>query len=182
MEDTSNFTIFPRSNIQFSKLTEKYPKNKLKSHWKFYPNDLHGTVPLPSIKDGLITMFKWYQWENTSEFNNPGTSVNKIKEFVNYRENKLRNHFGYTEPPYGEDLFNMLGYMNIDFGQLDKALMYFKFAIYYYPNSANAYDSLADYYVVKKDYTNALKQVTKAYNISGKDSHKKRMEELKKKK
>ncbi len=181
MEDTSNFTIFPRTNIAFSKLTKKNANSGLTSNWKYYPNDLHGTVPLPSIIDGLITMFKWYQWENTSDFNNPETSIDKIREFVKYRETKLKSHFGYLVPPYGEDLFNMLGYMNIDFDQLDKSLMYFKFATYYYPNSANAYDSLADYYAAKKEYANALKYVTKAYDLSGKDYHKKRIEEYKSK-
>ena len=180
MKDTTSFTIFPRSNMSFFEQTKKNAKNELITTWKYYPDDLHGTVPLPSIKDGLLSLFNWYQWENTSAFNNPNTSVKKIKSFIKYRENKLKKHFGYIEPPYGEDIFNMMGYMNIDLNQLEKSLMYFKMATYYYPKSANAFDSLAEFYFKQKDYKNALKNITKAYNLSGKESHKKKIETYKK--
>ena len=180
MKDTTSFTIFPRSNMSFFEQTKKNAKNELITTWKYYPDDLHGTVPLPSIKDGLLSLFNWYQWENTSAFNNPNTSVKKIKSFIKYRENKLKKHFSYTEPPYGEDIFNMMGYMNIDLNQLEKSLMYFKMATYYYPKSANAFDSLAEFYFKQKDYKNALKNITKAYNLSGKESHKKKIETYKK--
>ncbi|MDD7914422.1 alpha/beta hydrolase [Polaribacter ponticola] len=77
MKDTTSFTIFPRSNMSFFEQTKKNAKNGLITTWKYYPDDLHGTVPLPSIKDGLLSLFNWYQWENTSAFNNPNTSVKK---------------------------------------------------------------------------------------------------------
>ncbi len=175
MKDTTSFTIFPRSNITFFEQTKKNTKNGLTTSWKYYPNDLHGTVPLPSIKDGLISLFKWYQWENTSAFNNPNTSVKKVKKFIKHREEKLKKHFGYSEPPYGEDIFNMMGYMNIDLNQLEKSLMYFKMATYYYPKSPNAFDSLAEFYFKQKKYKKALKNITKAYHLSGKEVHKKKI-------
>jgi len=57
--------------------------------------------------------------------------------------------------------------------------MYFQLNTEYFPNDANAYDSLADYYEAQNDTENALKNVIKAYELSGSDYHKKRMEELK---
>ena len=62
-DDTSEYTLFARSNIEFSRLAEK---SDLRSFWKFYPNDLHASIPLPSIMDGLISIFSWYQMENTA--------------------------------------------------------------------------------------------------------------------
>jgi len=72
--------------------------------------------------------------------------------------------------------------MNMDMQQLEKAKMYFELAIEYYPKSANAYDSMADYYEAQNDYINALKFVNKAYELSGGEYHKKRIEGLKEKK
>ena len=71
--------------------------------------------------------------------------------------------------------------MNMDMEQHEKAKMYFELAIEFYPNSSNTYDSMADYYERNEDYGNALKFVTKAYEISAQDYYKKRMEALKNK-
>ncbi|MFH6768473.1 alpha/beta hydrolase-fold protein [Gaetbulibacter aquiaggeris] len=181
MQDTSDFTIFARSNMAFSEIAKINDQNGLDFDWKFYPKDLHGTIPFPSILDGLITVFKWYQWENTDKFNSPDTSKEELFKIVKYRERKLQNKFGYSVPPYPEEILTMSGYMNIDMDQPEKAKMYFEFAIEFYPNSSNTYDSMADYYERNEDYDNALKFVTKAYDLSPQDYYKKRMETLKNK-
>ncbi len=179
MKDTSDFTIFARSNIEFSDLVKKNSKNGLNYEWKFYPKDLHGTVSFPSIMDGMISLFDWYQMENTYKINSFETPKEELFSIVKYREKKLKNHFGYQVAPYPEDLLTMLGYMNLEMQQPEKAKMYFEFAIEYYPESANAYDSMADYYLAQNDNANALKFVKKAYDLSGSDYHKKRIEGLK---
>ena len=179
MQDTSEFTLFARSNIAFSNMLKQNPKNKLVFEWKFYPKDLHGTIPFPSIMNGLIFNFEWYQMENTDKFNSPTTSKEELFNIINYRKTKLKNYFNYSVPPYPEDLFNALGYMSLDMEQYEKSKMFFEFAIEFYPNSVNVYDSMADYYEIQKDLVNALKFVTKAYEISGDSSYKKRIEELK---
>ncbi|NNE13647.1 MAG: alpha/beta hydrolase, partial [Saprospiraceae bacterium] len=143
MKDTSEYTLFARSNIAFSKLLEQYESNGLNSNWKFYPNDLHGTIILPSILDGLIFLFKWFPIEHTDKFNSPETPNKELISIIRAREAKLKKHFGYDVPPFDESLFNMLGYMNMDMGQPDKALSFFQLNIEYNPESANAYDSLA---------------------------------------
>lgn len=181
MQDTSDFTLFSRSNVQFSNLLKEKGKG-LKSYWKFYPNDIHGTVPLPSMLDGMLALFQWYQMEQTDKFNSPATPKDELHAIVKYRAKKLETHFGYPVPPYPEDLMNMSGYMNLDMGQPNKAKMFFELATEYYPTSANAFDSLADYYESQKDYANALKAVSKAYTLSGSNYHKERMEALGKKK
>jgi len=179
MQDTSEYTLFARSNIMLSNTIKENPQNNLLFKWQFYPNDLHGTIPQPSIKDGLISLFEWFQMENMDKINSPETSIEELLKVINHREEKLQKHFGYQAAPYPEYLFNMLGYMNIDMEQLDKSKMYFEQAIKYFPNSANAYDSMADYFETINDYENTLKHVALAYKISGSDYHKEKLETLK---
>jgi hypothetical protein len=69
----------------------------------------------------------------------------------------------------------------MDMDQPEKAKMYFNFAIEYYPQSADAYNSLADFYEAQGDIANAIKYVNKAFELSGKDLYKTRIEELKEK-
>lgn len=181
MQDTTDFTLFARSNIAFSNLVRQNAKNGLSFDWRFYPNDIHGTIPFPSISDGLISLFEWYQMENTDKINSFDTSKEELLSIIKHREQKLKDHFGYSEPPYPEELLNMSGYMNIDMQQTEKAKMYFELAIEYYPESANACDSMADFYEAQGDFTNAIKYVNKAFALSSSDYYKNRIEELKEK-
>jgi len=181
MQDTSDFTLFSRANIAFSDIVKKNNKNGLFFDWKFYPKDLHGTIAFPSIMDGLISIFQWYRMENTDKINSFDTSKEELFGIIKYREEKLKSHFGYAVQPYPEELLNMSGYMKMDMEQMEKAKMYFELAIEYYPKSANAYDSMADYYERNGDNENAIKFLTKAFEISGDDNYKERTEALKKK-
>lgn len=178
MDDNSSFTLFPRSNIMFKELLEESAQNGLDFSWKFYPHDLHGTICLPSAMDGLIDLFEWFQMENTAAINSPETTVDQLMGIIKHREKKLEDHFGYKVAPYPEDLLNMSGYMNMDMEQDEKSKMYFDLAVEYFPESANVYDSRADYYLRQKDYQHALKDVQKAYQLSGSDYHKKRIDEI----
>lgn len=179
MKDTTEFTLFARSIIEFSEIVKTNKDNELNFQWEFYPNDLHGTIPLPSIMDGMIEMFSWYQMEDINKFNDPETPKEVLYEIIKRREAKLKSHFGYAVAPYPNFLFNMSGYMSMDMGKPEKALMYFQLNTEYFPNDANTYDSLADYYESQNDTENALINVTKAYELSGSENHKKRMEDLK---
>jgi Tfp pilus assembly protein PilF len=76
----------------------------------------------------------------------------------------------------------MQGYMSMDRGEMERAKMNFELSLEYYPDSPNAYDSMADYYVRNDDKDKAIKYVTKALNISGNDYYKKIIIELKEKK
>lgn len=178
MKDSTELTLFARSNIEFTEVVKENKKNGLQLYWKFYPNDLHGTIPLPSVRDGLIDLFSWYQMEHINRFNDPETPKDELSTIIKKREQKLKEHFGYDEPPYPAYLLNTLGYMSMDMGQPEKAFMYFNFNTEYYPESANSYDSLADYYEAQGDKQKALENVKKAYAISGSDYHKKRIEKL----
>lgn len=170
MEDTSEFTEFSRSNIQFRQLLEETAHN-INYKWQFYPNDLHGTITNSAIKDGLLSLFIWYQMESTDKINNPETTIDELEKVIQYREEKLFKHFGYKVPPYPEDLLNMSGYMNLDMGLIEKSKMYFEKAIKYYPQSANVYDSMADFYIRQNNFKEAKLFLRKAFEISGNDTY-----------
>lgn len=181
MQDKSDYTLFARSNIGLRDIVNKNERSGLDFNWKYYPNDIHGTVTFPSLMDGLVTMFRWYQMENTDKINSFDTPKNELYDIVKYREKKLKEHFGYMEPPYPEELLNMSGYMSMDMDQLEKAKMYFEFALEYYPQSANVYDSYADYYEAQGDVLTAIKYVQKAAELSNNEYYKNRIQELKNK-
>ena len=181
MEDTSDYTLFARSIIQLTNLVKNNHASGLEFDWKFYPKDLHGTVPLPSILDGLKSLYQWYEMEHMDKFNSPDTSIDTLLEIVSYRANKLQSHFGYAVPPYPEDLFNGLGYMYKHMELKDKSKLFFESGIKYYPKSANMYDSMAEFYEAENDFKSALKFAKKAYIINQSDYYKKRVESLQKK-
>lgn len=181
MQDTTDYTLFSRSNITFSNMVKQNTYNGLSFDWKFYPKDIHGTIPFPSIMDGLISLFDWYQMENTDKINSFDTPKEELFSIIKHREKKLKENFGYDEPPYPEELLNMSGYMNMDMQQTEKAKMYFELAIEYYPESANAYNSMADYYEAQNDITNAVRFVQKAAELSDNEYYKNRIQELKNK-
>jgi predicted alpha/beta superfamily hydrolase len=181
MEDSSEFTLFARSIIDFSRFTSSQKQNGLNFSWKVYHEDLHGTVPLPTMRDGLIFLFKWFQFKSPQKYNNPETTVEELVELLKKQEAIYSKHFGYSYPPMIEEMFSGYGYMNLEMGQSEKALMFFKMNIHYYPESANAHNSMADYYETRKDYINAIKHVTKAFELSGENKYKDRVNQLRNK-
>lgn len=177
-EDTSEYTLFARSIIDFSNYAASQNQNGLNFSWKVYPEDLHGTLPLPSMRDGLIFLFKWYQFKSPQKYNNPNTSVEELVELLKIQEAIYHEHFGYPAPPMIEELLSGYGYMNLQMEQPEKAFMFFEMNIKYNPQSAAAYECMADYYESETDIANALKYLSRAFELSGTDYYKKRLEEL----
>ena len=182
LSDSSDFTLFARSNVLFSNLVKESKSNGLAFEWEFYKDDLHGTIPLPSILDGLRTTFQWFQMEQTEKFNNFETPAAELEKLITYRAKKLESHFGYQVAPYPEELLNVLGYMSLDMEQTDKAQLFFELCIEYYPESVNVYDSMADFYEAQQQYQKALKYAKKADEMSPNETRKERIKDLQSKK
>jgi predicted alpha/beta superfamily hydrolase len=181
VDDSSEFTLFARSIIEFSNYTKSQKQNGLNFSWKVYNDDLHGTVPLPSIRDGLIFLFEWYQFKSPQKYNNPETPLEELVLLLKEQEQIYTEHFGVPTAPMVDEMLNGYGYMNMQMGQPKKAFLFFEMNIKYNPTSATAYDSMAEYYESQNDKENALKYLNKAYEISGADYYKERIEALNKK-
>ncbi|WCO00442.1 alpha/beta hydrolase-fold protein [Psychroserpens ponticola] len=178
MENTSEFTLFPRSIVEFSEYASAQKQNGLQFSWKVYPEDLHGTVPLPAIRDGLVAVFKWYQFKSPQTYNNPETSIEDLIESLKNQEEIYKNHFGYVVPPMVEELFVGYGHMYFQTDQKEKAKLFLNKAIEYYPNKTLAYEMLADYFESVNDIENAIKHLNIAYNINRDEQLKRRIEAL----
>ncbi|WP_296383580.1 alpha/beta hydrolase-fold protein [Winogradskyella sp.] len=179
MKDESGFSLFARSIIDFSEFAITQKQNKLNFKWKVYPEDLHGTVPLPAMRDGLVSLFEWFQFKSPQKYNNPETSIDEIRVLLNKQEAIYTKHFGYKTPPMVEELFIGYAYMNLQMEQPEKSFLFFDMAIKYYPESANAYDAMADYYIAKKNNKKAIEFLEKAYQISNSNYHKEKLDSLK---
>ena len=181
LKSNSENSLVSRSKLLLIRAAEKEAStNHLNISWKYYPEDIHGTVSLPSILDGMKWLFEWYQLKDAAAYNNPETTAKELENLLNEREKTLSEHFGYAAPVADEELLNMGGYMYMQMGQNDKAKLFFEAQVKYYPWSANAYDAMADFYISQNDKKQAIENLQKAYELSGDDSYKSKMEELKK--
>lgn len=181
MQDSSEFTLFARSIVDFSEYANSQNQSGLNVVFKVYPEDLHGTVPLPSIRDGLVSLFKWFQFKNPPKYNNPETTIDELQELLKNQEEIYTKHFGVSTPPMIEELFNGYGFMNMQMGQPEKAAFFFKQQIEYYPKSAGGYEGLAGYHESKGEFSVALEYMTKAYQLSKSEYHKEQISKLKQK-
>lgn len=175
MNDNSDYTLFGRSILTFTELAKAQQRNGLKTTWKFYEKDYHGTLSFPSIRDGLMSFFNWYEIRDTHKFNDPNTATAELMKIIKKQEERYQKHFGYFTPPFDEGLLNMSGYMFLDMGQTEKSLAFFELAVRYYPKSANAHDSLAEFHASQKNYSKALENAIKAYNLSNSPVHSKKI-------
>ena len=179
-QDDSEFTLFSRSILEFCEtVSSTVELNELQFDWEVYPEDLHGTVPLPSIRDGLVSLFKWYQFKSPQKYNNPETSIDELRVLLNKQEAIYTKNFGYKTPPMIEELFIGYGFMNLQMEYPKKAFLFFNMAINYYPESADAYDAMSDYYISEKNTAKAIEYIEKAYEISQSSYHSEKLDNLK---
>lgn len=181
MNDSSEFTLFARSIIEFSNYTKSQKKNGLNFSWKVYNEDLHGTVPLPSIRDGLIFLFEWYQFKSPQKYNNPATPIEELVSLLKKQEQIYSQNFGVPTAPMISELLSGYGYMNMQMEQSEKAFMFFQMNIKYNPKNPTAYEAMADFYEFQKDKENTLKYLNKALNLSGENYYKLKIEAIYKK-
>jgi predicted alpha/beta superfamily hydrolase len=102
---------------------------------KLMEDEDHGSVVMPSHYAGLRKVFEGWQLTGTI------ASVDQVQ--AHYK--KLSSRFGYTVLP-PEVMMNLFGYQLVGVGKNDEALAVFKLNVKNYPESANVYDSLAEFY------------------------------------
>jgi predicted alpha/beta superfamily hydrolase len=137
-------------------------KSALRSRSKYYADDNHGTVPMPAEYDAIRWLFDYYKLENASSYFE--------KEFDGVRH--LQKHFetvskkiGYQVLPPGE-ISNNYGYNHLEDKNFAKAEDYFSFNLKRYPNSANAHDSMGDYFVAINDKAKAIAAFEKSLSLN----------------
>ena len=165
-----------RSILAFSDLIQ----DKINFKKKYYPEENHGTLPLIAEYDALRFMFSWYAFTNWGEFYNPESqfSAEELVDLIVKHYDQISAKMGYKVYPKESEI-NRLAYLFLGWGESERALAFFNLNLKNYPESANAYDSMGDYYVSKSDSDNAIKCFSKSIELGGVPGTKEKLAKLK---
>jgi predicted alpha/beta superfamily hydrolase len=139
-------------------------ENKLQGlDWssKFYENERHGTVELNGEYDALRYIFRDYEF-NVRQFDEHPDWDRYALLKAHYQE--VSQRMGYKVLP-SESIVNELGYACMQRHQMKQAFTLFERNVTNYPDSANAFDSLGDYYVAAGDKPHAIEAFSKSLSL-----------------
>lgn len=177
-KDTSENTTHIRSILDFATILKSDKTSGLKWDYKYYADDDHGSVPFIAEYDALRFIFRNYRlpdWDvlTDSSFN---TEIAVRQHFDN-----ISKEWGYkVSPP--EPFVNGLGYFFLGKKNFEKAIVFFQMNIEHYPASANAYDSMGDYWNEKGDKAKASQFFSRSLSIKESPGTRAKLEKLKEKK
>lgn len=177
LKDTTQYTMLYRSVTQFIKVLRNSDHDGLRWTTKFYPEEIHGTVELIGEYDALKFLFNFYQFRTSLFDLNPNINIDSA---LNAHFQNISKRFGYTVLP-SKSLVNNLGYTCMAIKKWDKAELFFKLNITNYPQDANGYDSLGDFYETTGDIKKAIENYTKALTLGNDPDTKRKLENLKSK-
>ena len=161
-KDTTATTRHIRSIFDLDRHIKATKQNGLRYQSKYYEHDTHGSVPLITEYDALHFIFNDYNLKLTAKDYTDTTTalVDKYeKHFAN-----VSKQLGYKVSP-AEGTINYMGYDALNNKHLRKAERFFRLNIMNYPDSYNVYDSYGDFFMAKKDTTDAITQFKKALSL-----------------
>ena len=161
--DTTENTELIRYNLELIRSIKANPQNELKFTHKYYRDDNHNSVSFIAEYDALRFIFDFYKFDvYASYLDKENLSLDSLlaTHFTN-----VSKEMGYTVHP-SEELVNGLAYYSLNTKQLRKAEQLFKMNVLNYPKSANAFDSMGDFYVATGDKINAGKCFEKALELT----------------
>lgn len=165
-KDTAQATNHIRSILSFIDTLEKQENSLLASAWKYYEDDDHGSVPLITEYDAFRYLFSWYRLEGLDKFfqEDLADEPQELLQTLEAHYTRVSEHFGYTVPP-AEPEVNSLGYNFMTVNKPAMARAMFELNIHNYPESANVYDSMGDYFLNQGDTLEAIGQFRKALEL-----------------
>ncbi|KAA3437105.1 alpha/beta hydrolase-fold protein [Rufibacter hautae] len=169
IKDTAYANGNVRNHFHFREVLRK--SKNLAWAWKYYPEDNHSSVPLPSQYDALRQLFKKY--EMGKELGDSTITVEYIRDHYRAVSAMLQ----YPVAP-SEGTVNILGYTALGNKQYGKAYEFFNMNIDNYPTSANAFDSMGDYYLERGDKEKAMEAFRKALSLEEVAETRKKLEML----
>lgn len=165
-EDTTRSSDHIRSILAFIEKVESKQDSPLEFGWKYYEDDDHGSVPLITEYDALRFLFPWYRLKGLDQFFMEGAEDDPEKLLAKLDEHykRVSEHFGYQVPPSESDV-NSLGYASMQMNRPATAKAMFELNIRNYPESANVYDSMGDFYLDQEDTLQAIEQFKRALEL-----------------
>ncbi|MCD0474887.1 alpha/beta hydrolase [Flavobacterium sp. EDS] len=179
-KDTTQVTRHIRSIFDLANDLKKNKQNELNFEYKYYNKDSHGSVPFIAEYDALRFIFDFYNLDLTiTDLMDTGMGLpTKIEKHYQNVSGKM----GYKILP-PEAPINQCGYMALGRKNLAQAEYFFKLNVKNYPQSANVYDSMGDYYKETGDKTNAISNYKKTLLINKESAEtKQKLAELEKEK
>jgi predicted alpha/beta superfamily hydrolase len=126
---------------------------------KGFPDETHSSIPLLGQINALRQLFNGYRLHNDS--------LNMGYAYAEKHFKIISEELGYTIP-VPEDIINNFAYEELDKGNIKEAINYFKCNVNQNPNSANAYDGLADGYKKAVMWNDAIAASQKAVELARK--------------
>jgi hypothetical protein len=174
-KDTTEGTELIRSNLEFVKDIFKNKSNQLRFQHKFYENDDHSSVRLIGEYDALRFIFDYYKLKiYNSELEDPDF---KLDSLLVAHYNTVSEQIGYLIKPE-ESQVNHLAYLMLKQKQFDKGEALFKLNIINYPERANCYDGLGDFYLAKGETLKAIMLFKKTLSLKTIPETKQKLETL----
>lgn len=169
--DTSALARHTQAILQFKKYLAGNRSNGLVWSSKYYPEEDHGTVPIPGEFDAMRFFFKGFKFEY---------SVLYPKE-VNAEQatSLLMNHYAKYNLLPPEQVLNALGYDFLNKKLYDKSQAFFELERKCYPKSSNAADSLGDCYAAAGEKSKAIDCYAAALKLKFYPETKEKLEKLK---
>ncbi|MFO7524064.1 MAG: alpha/beta hydrolase-fold protein [Ignavibacteriaceae bacterium] len=124
-----------------------------------FPDETHISIPLLAQINALRQLYNGYRLHNDLLFNG-----------IDYAEKHFQEVSGLVgyEIQIPEHIINNLGYEILERGEIQEAIILFKRNIEQNPNSANAFDSMADAYEEAGMWYEAVKSSEKAVELARK--------------
>ncbi|MBE0644176.1 MAG: tetratricopeptide repeat protein [Bacteroidetes bacterium] len=129
---------------------------------KGYPEETHGSIPLLAQIDALRRLFAGFRY--------PGDLLPKGFAFAEKHFQEVSRTVGY-DIPVPEAVINAFGYDALDRGDVEEAIALFKKNIDQNPNSANAFDSIADAYEQAGKWDEAKAAIARAVELAARYDH-----------
>jgi uncharacterized protein len=164
--DTSSGSLHIRSILRFAADLGKNRGDSLRSDYKYYDEDSHGSVPLIAEYDGFRFLFDFYHFRYQARVFDPAVSADSAVWLVEAHFKNLSGKMGYVLLP-PQDQVNGAAKAFIQNKSMDKAYAFFNLNLRNYPKSVDAYAGMGDYYVAKGDKTKALASYNKAMALGG---------------
>jgi len=139
------------------------PSRRFTHQFTFYPQENHYSVPFQSFREGLLFVFKDYEFP-VKTFLDQGSVgiINHYKRFV--------DRLGTPLSPPGKVINQMGQFLLHSQKQVDQAIDLLKLNERYYPDSFVSYNSLGEAYRLKGDQETAIRYYEKSLALEATDA------------
>lgn len=174
--DSSPFSLGVRSAKKFVEAQDS-SSNDLSFSWKFYDQDIHGSIPLVGMRDALVFIYDFWELKKPSLYNDPDTPTETILSLIKDQSQAREEGMGYPLP-MELDLLEMLGHFYSEVGRVSKARDVLLLASSYYPHVLSLHESLVDLCIELKDEPCVRKHAAKSDSLSGTSIHQKKVDSV----